>query len=215
MSAAVSRAQIVAIHALKSRAGLSEEAYREELAQLGVASSTELSHSAAIGLIDHLKGLAKQPRGTFGGRPQGAMNLDGPYVGICRALWLDGYHLGLIEHPEDTALVAFVRRQTRIDHLNWVRDAVEGSKVVEALKAWLHRDGGVDWTSDPKFGRVDRREPADRVIAAQVAMLGVSEAMAAGRLGLLHWQDGKAGPGEKLALIKALGSEIRRRKVAG
>lgn len=141
---AASAAQIKTIHALKSRAGLDEESYRDFLARhAGVRSAKGLTISSAITVIDNLKTLAGQ------GKPKpkaaGALNLSGPYAGICRALWISGYELGVFEHREDTALAAFVKRQTGLDSLNWLRDAEPARAVIEALKGWIAREGGVKW----------------------------------------------------------------------
>ena len=207
MTAAVSKAQIGAIHALKQRARLDDADYRDLLAGVaGVASSKDLSRDGAMVLIDRLRLLAGDASEAEGRRPKGALELSGPYAGICRALWISGWNLGVIAHREDTALLEFVRGQTRIDHINWMRDAQDGARVIEALKAWLARDAGVDWT---RRGRSDRREAADRIIEAQLRLLR-GEYGAAGALVHL-WMIGRAPAADKTRLMRALGAEIRRR----
>ncbi|WP_395815224.1 regulatory protein GemA [Devosia sp.] len=142
--AGVSSGQIAAIHTLKARAGLDDASYRQLLDTVaGVRSSTALTHVQAALVIDRLKGCS-----TTSQTPR-ALALSGPYVGICRALWIAGWHLGLVGQREDSALVAFVARQTGLDHLNWLRDPADAAKVIEALKAWLARDAGVRWPSAP------------------------------------------------------------------
>lgn len=71
--------------------------------------------------------------------------LDGPYAKKLQALWIAGWNLGLVHNREDSALVAFVKRQTGLDHARWLRDPADAKKAVEALKDWLARDGGVIW----------------------------------------------------------------------
>lgn len=71
--------------------------------------------------------------------------LDGPYAKKLQALWIAAWNLGLVRSREDAALVAFIRRQTGIDHPRFLRDPASADKAVEALKAWLARDGGVMW----------------------------------------------------------------------
>lgn len=170
MTATVTKEQIRAIHTLKSKAKLDDGDYRSMLATYGVTSSTELTRERAIGLIDHLRVISGDARGTRedGAKPAGALNLSGPYAGICRALWISGWNLGVFEAREDTALVAFVKRQTGIEHLNWVRDPADGSKVVEALKAWIAREAGVTWPA--KSADAEARKLA--VVRAQLARLG-------------------------------------------
>ena len=64
---------------------------------------------------------------------------------------------------DDRALVAFVKRQTGIDHVRFVRHGADAMKAIEALKGWLERAGGVDWKS--------HEDPADCVLQAQVRRL--------------------------------------------
>lgn len=71
--------------------------------------------------------------------------LDGPYAKKLQALWIAGWNLGLMQNRDDAALMAFVKRQTGIDHPRWLRDPAQADKAIEALKAWLARDGGVTW----------------------------------------------------------------------
>jgi hypothetical protein len=174
MSAAVvSKDQIRAIHTLKSKAGLDETSYRDMLRVVGgVASSKELSLSGAIAVIDRLRALSSEPQAAVepSSKPKGALDLSGPYAGICRALWISAWNLGVVDAREDTALVAFVRRQTGIDHLNWVRDAADGNKVVEALKAWIAREAGVTWPHGKAWSDAQARKLA--VVKAQLARLG-------------------------------------------
>ncbi len=84
-----------------------------------------------------------------GGKPDYAhpsrVKLDGPYAKKLQALWISGWNLGLVEHREDAALLAFVRRQTGLEHTRFLRDPHEAAKVVEALKNWIHNKGGVVW----------------------------------------------------------------------
>lgn len=209
MDAAISKEQIRAIHVLKSRAGLDEETYRDFLMrETGQRSSVALTEVAAGRVIEALKTLSGPSRDTLkgGSNPNGALDLSGPYAGICRALWISGYNLGVFEHREDVALVAFVRRQTKIDHLNWVRDAEDAAKVIEALKGWLNRAAGVDWQKS----KGDRRDNPDRIIAAQLRLLGAERGTAGALVEL--WELGRAKPTDKTRLMQALGFEIRRRK---
>ena len=194
---AVSRDQIRAIHSLKAKAGLGEdEAYRDFLEQLtGSRSSKTLSHSSAGVVIERLKLLAGQGDGQkVAAAAAGALRLEGPYAGICRALWISGWNLGVFAHREDTALVAFVRRQTKIDTLNWVRDHEDGRKVVDGLKAWLSREAGVKWP-----GRGTPEQLKQAVIAAQQRILGEVECVVQGDLD---------------AAMQRNGERIRQRKAA-
>jgi len=94
-------------------------------------------------LIDELVRLGFKPT-SKGSRKR----LTGKYAPKLQALWIAGYNLGLIRNRDDAALLAFVKRQTGIDHTRFLRYQDDASKAIEALKAWLARDGGVDWSND-------------------------------------------------------------------
>ena len=172
----ITGAQIRTIHTLKSRAGLDDESYRDMLhGTAGVSSSKALTRDGAIRVIDRLKMLSAQvpspgPSGhplPQAGEGRKAVVFSGPYAGICRALWISGWHLGVVTNRRDEALAAFVRRQTGLDHLNWLRDWEDALRVIEALKKWLAREAGVAW---PKRGDPGAMKAA--VIAAQLRLLG-------------------------------------------
>lgn len=77
--------------------------------------------------------------------PTPRKRLEGPYARKLQALWIAAWNLGLVRNREDTALIAFVKRQTGLDSPRWLRDPADAQKAVEALKSWLGRDGGVMW----------------------------------------------------------------------
>ncbi|MGC8201033.1 phage protein GemA/Gp16 family protein, partial [Salmonella enterica] len=43
-------------------------------------------------------------------------DLDGPYAKKLQALWIAAWNLGLTRSRDDKALLAFVKRQTGLDH---------------------------------------------------------------------------------------------------
>ncbi|BAF88132.1 Mu-like prophage protein gp16 [Azorhizobium caulinodans ORS 571] len=186
-----SSAQIGAIHALAGRIGLTQAERRAFIARQasGKTSCRQLSGREAVRVIDGLKALQ-------GGRAKGAADLAGPYAAKLRALWLSGWHLGVVRDRTDTALLAFLERQTGLEHTRFLSDAASARRVIEALKAWLAREGGVEW---PAGSSVDESKRA--VWQAQ------RRRMAA--LGL----DGSEGqPGADVDVeIRATGAVIRRR----
>ena len=78
-------------------------------------------------------------------KPTAKGNFSGAHARKLQALWIGGWNLGLVRDRRDQALVAFVKRQTGIDHPNWVRDPELARKAIEALKDWLRRERGVMW----------------------------------------------------------------------
>lgn len=141
--APVTPEQIRRIHVLKRDAGLSELDYRDALAGYGVASSKHLTAAEAGYFIHALDGLPKVARKPSARRP--AQTATGPYAAILRALWLSAWNLGVARSRDDAALIKFVERQTKIAHTRFLRDAADAAKAIEALKAWIAREGGVRW----------------------------------------------------------------------
>lgn len=188
---AIRKAQISAIHALKTRAGLDDTSYRDMLQQqTGERSAAKLTEASAGKVIDHLKALAGDAAA-----PQGRAGIGGPWGKKAQALWISGYHLGVFRNRDDKALLAFVRSQTGIDHLNWVRDPRQGAAVVEALKGWLTRAAGVEWR--------EHADPVACVIAAQLRRLGGPPVTV------------ESGKAERHALMQRLGERIRALPKAG
>lgn len=104
-------------------------------------------------MIDRLKVLTGQAPAEPRARrapAEGALALEGPFVGKLRALWLTGWNLGLVDDRTDRGLAAFVGRQTGIDSPSWVREPADARKAIEGLKAWIARESRLTW---PKDGR--------------------------------------------------------------
>jgi len=103
---------------------------------------------------------------------------DGETAAKLRALWISGYHLGVVQDPAEAALAAFVKRVTGgrrrgVEALQWLTNA-DASKAIEALKAWLGRAAGVEWaTTYSESGRF-LRDPRRDVVVAQWQILSAS-----------------------------------------
>ena len=101
--------------------------------------------------------------------------LAGPLAAKLRALWISGWHLGTVRDRRDTALIAFVKRATGLDAARFAHHARDASKAVEAIKAMLAREAGVDWRPHITFGRAGRPseidDPRARVLEAQWRIL--------------------------------------------
>lgn len=202
-------AQTRAIQSLKRQIpGFDDGAYRGLLqSRFRVASSTRLSDGQAGELIETLMALAGdvQPRSR-------ARVASGKFAPVLQALWLSGHALGIVRDPDDKALLAFVRRQTGMDHTRFLTDAAEARRAIEALKSWLARDGGVDW---PKDGL-----PIDR---KRAVLLAVARRMreALPSFDLATWLNlanfpalAKLSDGQIDRAIKRLGEQLRDRRAA-
>lgn len=139
--------QIGMIHGLAKRMGLDDAAYREALSAEGVASSKKLTVAQAGALIERWNAGAPARRASSGRSPR--TTASGRFAPILRALWIAGYNLGVVREPDDTALIAFVQRQRKVDHTRFLTERTDALAVVEALKKWLARDAGVIWPKGP------------------------------------------------------------------
>lgn len=155
---------IAAIHVARKELGLDDETYRAALVQVtGKSSSADMSEA------ERQKVLERFRQQGFKGYSKGARKpLEGRFAKKLQALWIAGYNLGLVKDRDDRALLAFVKRQTGIDHVRFLRHADDAAKAIEALKAWLARAGGVDWHAFT--------DPADCVLSAQIRKLGSIDA---------------------------------------
>lgn len=166
--------QIRTVFALSRKLGIGDDD-RHDLQEsvVGVRSLASMTDAQRDRVIDHLRAR----RDGYTGRPdaRGDRLADSPVAAKIRALWISGWHLGVVRDRTDAGLAAWVRRQTGLDHAAWLHSPADASRVVEALRAWLARDGGVSWepyrvtTADGGVRLAER--PRDRVIEAQWRIL--------------------------------------------
>lgn len=159
--------------------GLSEEEDRRDLYERVTAKRRlrEMTPAEKTAVVEELRRLGfRGQNGGAGGVGGRSGRLDGPYAKKLQALWIAGWNLGLMRSNTDSALLAFVKRQTGVDHTRFLREQAEANRAIEALKGWLARDGGVDWS--PRRGDEKAlREPGGRIALAQFRIMG--------RLGLI------------------------------
>lgn len=142
MSAArITAGQIKAIHAIKTRVRLDPGSYRAMLAGFDVASSTQLTSDEANRLLRRMREIpgASTPVQRVVKSKQAA----GRYAPKLQAMWLALYNLGAIEDRRDSAMHAFVKRQTGLDHTRFLQDGLHAAAAIQALKAMLVRSGVV------------------------------------------------------------------------
>lgn len=162
----MTRASLIrAIFGEVRRRGLGEED-RHALQQrvVGKRSLTTMSDYELRQMLVHLRG------GRGPATKQGDDLPDGPLGKKIIALWINGYHLGVIQDRRTPALCAWVRKWAGIEAARFATPA-QLSRAIEGLREWLARDGGVEWrpyiTLDGK--KIDK--PAARVMEAQWRIL--------------------------------------------
>lgn len=165
-------AQIKLIHAEARRIGMDEENRRLLMErETGKDSSKDMTEAEAQKVILALRKLA----GTTPGNRKRSQTVSGKFAGILRAMWLNAYNLGVIRNRDDKALIAFAKRQTGYDHTQFLTDGTAAGKVIDALKAMMARDAGVNWSqTGEKLSSAQSRTEFNkrRVLAAQLRILG-------------------------------------------
>lgn len=170
MTQSASAAQIKKIHALARELRLDEDTRRDLMQrETGKRSAKDLDIREAVKVIDAMgRSVQNRPAVVTETAPsdkrpkaRGALKLDGTFVPKIRALWISGYSLGIIREKTDEAMVAFVKRQTGVEHVRWAERALEepaaARKVIEALKGWLARAADVRWGEEDPDGEGAKR----------------------------------------------------------
>lgn len=162
-----------AIYAARKQLGMDDETardlYQRVTGKRSLRAMNEAEHRAIVG--------AMRSAGFEPGRSKGNKGLTGKYAKKLQALWIAGWNLGIVRVKTDKALLAFVKRQTSIDHVRFLRNAEDANKAVEALKGWLRRAGGVDWSEqlfDPPYAST----PGFKIAWAQWRKLGNNDGAA-------------------------------------
>ncbi|MDF1778760.1 MAG: regulatory protein GemA [Rhizobiaceae bacterium] len=141
---------IAILHVAKRELGLDDDTYRDVLERAtGQRSAKGLSEPQRRDALTELRRLGFVPRPNGGTRASAKgkrVAMEGKYAGKLQALWIAAWNLGIVRNRDDKALIAFVRRQTGVDDTRFLYHADDGAKAIEALKGWLAREGGVDWT---------------------------------------------------------------------
>ena len=150
-----------AIHAGVRQLGLDDDLKRALYRQVtGKSSAADMSEAERAAVVAELRrrGFKQVSKGK---RKQ----LEGKYAPKLQALWIAGWNLGVVRDRDDAAMIAFIKRQAKVDHTRFLHHHTDATSVIEGLKGWLARDGGVDWTDK---GKPDGR----RIAEAQWRKLG-------------------------------------------
>lgn len=158
---------LAAIHVARKQLGLDDDTARDLYQRVtGKRSARDMTEAERQNVVEELRrqGFSKQ---VSKGRRK---KLEGRFAPKLQALWIAAWNLGIVENRADEALVAFVKRQTGIDHVRFLRHPEDAAKAIEALKAWMAREAGVDWHVD-KLTPDWARQPGAQIAFAQWALL--------------------------------------------
>jgi phage gp16-like protein len=126
---------LAAIHIAKAGLGWDDGFYRDILWTVcRVKSSAELDFTGRKRLLEHLRAC-----GWKGARSAGKRTLaSDPQSKMIRGLWLELHELGYVDDASETALAAWVKRETGVQALQWLNPKQRGV-TIEKLKYWRHR----------------------------------------------------------------------------
>jgi phage gp16-like protein len=161
---------IAAIHVARKQLGLDEDTYRALAERVtGKSSSKDMTEAEREQLLEEFRrrGFKKAPS-------RSRKRLEGQYAGKLQALWISAWNLGLVQNRDDRALVAFVKRQTGVEHVRFLHYPEDAAKAIEALKGWMERAAGVEWHVGPHMADWER-QPGFRVAWAQWRLLHPGE----------------------------------------
>lgn len=130
---------IAAIHVAKKQLGLDEDTYRAKLSNItGKSSAKDMTEAERQKVLTVFRNEGFEASSKA---PQ--KGLQGKFAKKLQALWIAGFNLGVINDRTDAALLAFVKRQTGLDHTRFLHYADDARAAIEALKSWLRREAGV------------------------------------------------------------------------
>jgi|JI10StandDraft_1071094.scaffolds.fasta_scaffold390155_2 phage gp16-like protein len=140
------QADLSTIHILQKEVGLSnDDAEALKIALTGKASSADMSFEQRSKVIGHLRRLKVAQAPTTPAytaqRPKLARSDDDHQDlrwGKARALWAKLAMGGQVRTNTDAALMAYVKRQTRVDAWRFL-NGHQINEVLEALKKWCRR----------------------------------------------------------------------------
>jgi hypothetical protein len=143
------QAHLAAIHMAQKALGLStEDASALKLAVTGVASSGDMTAPQRRHYLAHLSGLQAHAATARGQKPAYQPVRPALYRATddslderwhkARALWAELGRAGQVHTDTDAALMAYVKRQTHVEHWRFLNTAQINS-VIEALKRWCLR----------------------------------------------------------------------------
>ncbi len=152
------------------RRGLDEDArHAVQVRVTGKESLKEMNEAEMRRVLAALAGRQTGRPVRAGGRAKVASRPSvlpaGPHTSKLRALWISAYWLGVVTDNRDTALAAWMCRQTGMDAARWATPA-QTSACIEALKDWMARDGGVDWSPYARSGKRPAPNPGARILEA-------------------------------------------------
>ncbi|MES0164868.1 regulatory protein GemA [Mesorhizobium sp. M0027] len=198
-----------AIHVANKQLGLDEDTARDLYQRVtGKRSLREMNEREQLRIVE------EQRRQGFKPAEKG---LQGPFAKKLQALWIAAWNLGIVRDRRDAAMLSFVKRQTGIEHTRFLLDAEDSAKAIDALKAWMTREAGVDWSQSVNTAEW-LRSPGAKIALAQWHRLSVAKAVDPKGFRQFVWDMAK--PLDQMTdrdwptVMNRLGEQIRKERLA-
>ncbi|MDP2607969.1 MULTISPECIES: gp16 family protein [unclassified Oceanobacter] len=147
------QAALAKLHIAKKDLAMADDSYRQLLTRHGAPAESPSSRNMTINQIDavlkELVGKGWQPKrrkksGDNRQSPPSSHSGRKTRIDKIRAIWIQMHRAGFISDGSETALMAWVRKQTRakngqIDALEWLEQTNMTNTVLEQLKQWQRR----------------------------------------------------------------------------
>ena len=142
---ALRRTELAKIHMAAERLGMDTRDESDASEYRSMLWSISRAHSAAALdwrgrklVLDYLNNLLKARGIKLTSNKQTRPLAADPQSKKIRAIWLEMHQLGIVNNPAESALCAFVKRETGVAALQWLKPA-QASQVIERLKQWKQR----------------------------------------------------------------------------
>lgn len=172
-----------------------------QLEVTGRVSLTAMTDEEMEYLLQALKG------GRPALRPARGILPSGSWAGKLRALWISAYWLGVTRDASDEALAAWIVRQTGYGCAKWAAPKDAG-RLIDALRDWMARDAGVDWSPYRHAGGTGHR-PAARVLEALWRRMLAAGLVQGDLRTRVQGDPVRMSASEQNRLIRELGEELR------
>ncbi len=139
------------IHIGKKQLGMFDDEYRELLRGLtGKESAKELEAGELKRVVEAMYGMGFRVSNgqKAGGRGQKGKKLspqtrekpkaEKTQVDKIRALWIEGYQVGVVRNRYESGLNGFVKRMFKVERVEWL-SVEQAQKCIEAIKAMVER----------------------------------------------------------------------------
>ncbi|WP_244529481.1 regulatory protein GemA [Mesorhizobium qingshengii] len=197
------------IHVANKQLGLDDDTARDLYERVTGKRSLREMNGRELRLI-----INEQRQRGFKAAEKG---LQGPFAKKLQALWIAAWNLAIVRDRTDAAMLSFVKRQTGIEHTRFLLDAEDAAKAIDALKAWMTREAGVDWTQGVHLPGWQHPNGA-KIALAQWQVLSVFKAVDPKGFRQFTWDNAK--PLDQMtdrdwpAVMNTLGDMVRKAKQA-